>query len=552
MGLLMTIGASVARAVETAIPNVSNLLHQMPQGLPYGAHAPVPYLEVAKPAEDAIPSGIAFAITRILIKGHTRLTTDELHSLVEDAEGQTLTLAAFEQVIARITERYQRQGYPLARAIVPSQTIVDGVVHVQVIEARYDAIMLDNRTEVSDTLLRSALKPLLAGEVIGQAPLDHALGLLSDIPGLIVNANLKPGANPGASDLTVTTKPTSARLYGNTVIDNYGNGFVGRTRLSQSLHLINPTRFQAGDALDVIGLSAGPGLNYASVAYATVLANAATHAGVSYSALHYALGGALAASATQGDAQVTQIWTRHTLLRSDATNRFTQLQYERTQLSDRVGTDIDKKRHIDKASAILSGDAHAGGGFGATDRWSLSLSRGLVSADIGGTPLSVISDTPVSFTKINGNFSRLQNLSAQDSLYSAMNLQWASHNLETCEKMTVGGPSTVRAANASALSGDLGIMINVEYRHNLSDAKQGGTLQLTAFWDYAYIQLNETALSMDQNRAQINGTGVGLLWTGGRMSIKAQLAKLRGTSSPSLANQEGSVRGWLELSRAYW
>jgi hypothetical protein len=77
-------------------------------------------------------------------------------------------------------------------------------------------------------------------------------------------------------------------------------------------------------------------------------------------------------------------------------------------------------------------------------------------------------------------------------------------------------------------------------------------LQLTAFWDYAYIQLNETALSMDQNRAQINGTGVGLLWTGGRMSIKAQLAKLRGTSSPSLANQEGSVRGWLELSRAYW
>jgi hemolysin activation/secretion protein len=552
MGLLITECACTAHAGETVIPNVSTVQQQMQQGLPHGAQAPLPHLEALGPMDEDSPSGIAFAINRIVIVGHTCLTTDELHALVQEAEGQTLTLAALEQVIARITARYQRQGYPLARAIVPSQTIVDGVVHVHVIEARYDVISLNNRTEVSDALLYSALQPLRTGQVIVQAPLDYALWVLSDIPGVMVNATLKPGGRPGATDLTVTTTPVRARLSGHTVIDNYGNVFVGLTRLTQTLRLINPTRFQAGDALDVSVMSAGSALNYASLAYSTVLANAGTHAGVSYSALHYALGGALAASATQGDAQVTQIWVRRSVVRGDAAHLAIQLQYERAQLSDRVGIDIDKKRHIDKVSASLSGDSHDGRWFGADHRWSLGLTHGLVSDDAGGIPISAVVDLPVSFTKVNGHFSRLQNLSARDSLYAAMNLQWASHNLESSEKMTVGGASTVRAANASALSGDLGVLVNVEFRHMLAPAWLRGNLQLTAFWDYAQVQLNQTALGLDQNRAQIDGMGMGLLWTGERMSIKAQMAKLGRTSAPTLANQVGAVRGWLELSRAYW
>jgi hemolysin activation/secretion protein len=55
------------------------------------------------------------------------------------AEGQNLLMAALSEVVARITAHDRRQGFPLARAIVPGQTLVDSVLQVQVIEARYAA-----------------------------------------------------------------------------------------------------------------------------------------------------------------------------------------------------------------------------------------------------------------------------------------------------------------------------------------------------------------------------------------------------------------------------
>jgi hemolysin activation/secretion protein len=45
------------------------------------------------------------------------------------------------------------------------------------------------------------------GQAISQGALDHALLLLSDLPGVAVNATLKPGEAVGTSDLVVDTTP---------------------------------------------------------------------------------------------------------------------------------------------------------------------------------------------------------------------------------------------------------------------------------------------------------------------------------------------------------
>lgn len=527
------------------------MMQQMQPALPAGTAASDARLTMQEKPDAPMPPSIAFRVTTIQITGNTSIATDQLHALVQDAEGQDLTLAALSEVVTRITAHYRRQGFPLARAIVPGQTMVAGVLQVQVIEARYDAVVLVNQTTVDDALLRSALTPLQRGQVIQQAPLDQALLWLSDIPGVVVNATMKPGSHLGATDLEIATTGPSAGVSGNSVIDNYGNAYVGRTRVSQSLRVIDPFKLQSGAALDVNGLSAGSGLSYGRVAYETVLSGAVTRVGGAYSALHYTLGGPLAASGSHGDAEVGQVWARRSLLRSYTANLSAQLQYDNTQLRDHSGVDIDNNRHTDKITASLSGDVQDELWLGAVNYWNMSATNGVLSFDNAAAQLANASRTEGRFSKVNGSFSRLQKLNPADSLYAALTLQWASRNLDPSEKMALGGASSVRAADASALSGDMGALLNLEYRHSLG-AAWGGFWQLTGFVDSATVRLNQTALGSAENRAQMSGAGVGLSWSGPQQFfVKAQLARWLGTPSASLAGVTGSVRGWVEIAHAF-
>lgn len=541
----------MAQAAGSSVPSAGSMLQQIQPTLPAGAASSDTHLTAPNKPDAPVPPSISFRVATIKITGNTLIPTDQLHALVQDAEGQDLNLAELTEVVARITALYQRRGFPLARAVVPSQTMVDGVLLVQVIEARYDAVVLKNQTPLSDALLLSALKPLKSGEVIQQAPLDQALLLLSDIPGVVVNATLKPGSHVGATDLEVTTTAPSKGVSGSSSIDNYGNAYVGRARVSQSLHFINPFNQQTGAALDLNGLSSGSGLNYVRVAYETVLSGAVTRVGGAYSRMEYTLGGPIAVSGSHGDAEVGQLWARRSLLRSYTANMSVQLQYDKTQLRDYSGADVNNNRHTDKITANLSGDIQDGLWLGALNNCHLILTSGVVSFDTASAQLANAGNSEGRFNKVTGSFSRLQKLNPEDNFYASLTLQWASRNLDSSEKIAVGGPNSVQAADASALSGDLGALLNLEYRHSLG-AAWGGFLQLTGFMDSATVQLNQTALGTNENSAQLSGAGVGVAWSGPQQfSVKAQLAKVLGTPSVSLTGVTGSVRGWLEITHAF-
>ena len=550
--LLCAVPSRAARAAGPVAPNAGAMLQHLQPAAATGAAPTEPRLTVQEKPDAPVPPGMAFRVTTIAITGNTRIATQELHALVQDAEGQDLTLAALSAVVARITAHYQHKGFALARAIVPGQTITDGVLQVQVIEARYDAVLLDNQTPLRDALLRSALAGLQTGQVIQQAPLDDALLSLADIPGVVVNATMQPGSGPGLTDLVVRTTAPGARVSGNTVIDNYGSDLVGSTRAGQTLRLLDPFQQQTGAALELSGLSAGAGLNYARIAYETVLNGAARRVGGAYSALQYTVGGPLAASGSRGDAQAGQLWARHSLLRSYAANLYAQVQYDHTQLSDHLGRDTDSNRDTDKLTASLTGDFQDALGLGAVNNWNLSLSSGVATYGNAADPLEHAARAEGSFTKLNGAFTRLQQLTPADSLYAALTLQWASRNLDASEKMALGGASTVRALTASALSGDLGVLLTLEYRHTLGAQWGSGNWQGTVFLDCASVQLNKSALGSSGNFVQVRGAGVGLAWSGlHHFYVKAQLATQVGTPPAALAGETDALRAWVEIAHSF-
>lgn len=537
--------------VHTAetVPGAGSILQQTQPALPPAPSSSGTGLAIEQPGGSTLPPSAPFLINGIQLSGNSAFASATLHALIAEAEGRSLTLQQLGQVVSRISDYYHSHGYPLARAIIPAQTIQGGLVRVEVIEARYGRVELVNRSRVVDALLQTTLATLQPGQAVAQAPLDHALMLLSDVPGVAVGATLMPGQTVGTSDLQVDTTPTSA-VTGNLALDNYGNRYTGRARLGGTVSLIDPAR--VGDTLSLSGL-ASDDMNYGSLSYEALLDGAGTRLGGAYSALHYILGDPLAALDGHGSAEVESLWLKHPFVRTPDVNFYGQIQYDHKQLDDAIGaSDLHTDRHLNDVTASLAGDLRDGLLTGGVNTWSLGWTSGRLGFDDASAQLAdaETADTQGRFSLWNANVSRLQRVSQSNSLYVAISGQWSNANLDPAEKMVAGGPYTVRAYDMGILSGDSGILASAELRHELGVLLRG-PLQLVAFADTEHLTINHSVWAGGPNSATLSGAGLGLNWSWpGKWSAKACVAAPVG-ARPALISDNDSVRVWLALSKGF-
>ncbi|MDD4911805.1 MAG: ShlB/FhaC/HecB family hemolysin secretion/activation protein, partial [Sideroxydans sp.] len=148
------------------------------------------------------------------------------------------------------------------------------------------------------------------------------------------------------------------------------------------------------------------------------------------------------------------------------------------------------------------------------------------------------------------NYTRLQLLTQNNSLYFTGNGQWGLSNLDSAEKMSVGGAYSVRAYDTSVLSGDSGYSGTVELRHDLGSYAQG-QWQAIAFVDGAHLIINSTPWATGKNTASLMGKGVGLNWSGpNQLSAKAYIANRLGVK-PELVTDNGSTRVWFVMAKGF-
>ena len=541
---LILVMPSLAVMAQSPAPNAGSILKQAQStGMPAGTTKPGTLIDAPENTVAAPPSGAPFLVKTIKIAGNKKIDTEILHALVADAEGQNLTISQLEKVIFRITEYYNSHGFPLARAIIPAQTIEGGVVNIQIIIARYGKVTVANQSKVNDGVLIATLSNLKPDEMIEQAGLDRALLLLSDLPGVVVNTTLTPGAAVGTSDLKVSA--TSApSVTGNAVTDNYGNNYTGRYRVGGTVNISDPMNLKNSDNLSVSVLSSGVGMNYARVGYESVINGDGTRIGGSYSALRYVLGGDVASSDANGTAQVASLWIKHPLVRSRDTNVYTQLQFDGLVLKDMAGL-VQNDRTLANLTLSLSGDARDSVLTGGINTFSLGMTAGNVGLPVAALP----SELKGNFWKVNASVARLQALGPADSLYASYTGQRANKNLDPSQKMSVGGASTVRAYDTGAASGDNGDLYTVEYRHDFGSVLSG-QLQGVSFIDHAKMTLNKDSLG-DGNTVTLSGAGLGLNWSGpNQWTAKTYLATPI-FDIPSQVGTTKSTRGWLEVGKGF-
>ncbi len=201
-------------AIADVRPDAGSILQQMQQVAPAKPSSNDTSLNISRPAAAKLPMTETFEVKVIELGGNHAFSTELLQTIVVDALGTKITLPQLGALATRITDYYHSHGYPLTRAYIPAQTIATGIVRIEILEAHYGTINLDNHSHVKDSLLHSTLAPLQSGQPVAQSNMDSALLLLSDIPGISNLATLKPGTEVGSSDLDVKTEATP-RVSGN-------------------------------------------------------------------------------------------------------------------------------------------------------------------------------------------------------------------------------------------------------------------------------------------------------------------------------------------------
>ena len=543
--------ASLAQA-QTA-PDAGSLLRDSRQQPPQ-----IPQLPKITEPKLLSDSGIKVTVRRFEVSGSTRFDNAQLAARLADLVGQDLGFAQLQAAADRLAALYRDNGLH-ATALLPEQTLTDGLVRIVIVEGRFGELKMDNATPVTRRQPTALLQRMLeagqtAGEVIDTRALERAALIANELPGLRVSTILASGARPGESDVIakVDERPL---LAGAVTLDNHDARASGSTRLGVTATLGNPFGF--GDDFQG-GASANEGKAYLRAAYGLPLGASGLRVAVNASAMRYKLVGEFESSGGKGSANTAGAVVSYPLLRSVAANLSTTATVDHQQLkSDSIAGRLSDKL-VDTLTLGVNGDSTDALGGGGALLAGVQVSSGRL--DLAGNAADLAADQAGSarngrFMKLNANIGRLQRLTDSGNLWFSVSGQYADKNLDSSQKLSLGGASGVRAYPSLEGSGDHGWLATVEYRHHLNDA-----VQFTAFYDHGQVTREHAPLATAArpNTFALKGAGVGMEWQIAQFaSVRAVVANRIGSNpaaGPGGNDSDGTKRRpqvWLSASLAF-
>lgn len=453
---------------------------------------------------DAAHGDVRIVVSGIRVSGSNAFTAAELEALVADLIGGEHTLAELYQGAARITAYYRERGYVIARAYLPAQEIQDGVVVIDVVEGCIGEQQITNQSRLSDERANGYLRKIKSGEVLQAAPVERALLLLNDTPGVGgTRATLQPGASVGTSDLVVEIDP-SAPYFARVEADNFGNRYTGENRVDGALALNSPLKM--GDQFTVRALASDQDQTYARIAYQIPAGSSGLRLGAAYFDTRYRLGKEFAPLQAHGTATGTSLFAVYPFIRSQASNLSGTLTWEDKKLDDFTDAPVTAvAQHIRLASLGLAGNYQDLLGGGGVTSFDLSLVAGHLGMDTESQAADELSARRNGgFTRLAYNVARLQRLTDRDALSVSLSGQWAGKNLNSSEKFFLGGAYGVRAYPQGEAEGDEGWLTTLELRHRFLPDLQG-----VVFYDAGSVRINHNPFLAGENTRTISGAGLG-------------------------------------------
>lgn len=551
-------------AVAQTLPDAGALLRESERSLqaPRAAE-PLAPLGVSRPMpEDA--KAVRVSVQRVLIEGDSLIPEAELQAQVAELVGQSLTLAELEHAAQRLAAYYRERGW-YARVYLPEQDVTDGSLRIQVLEGRYDTSYLTvqaGQRANAAKVQRVITQRLVTGAPLTAAALERGLLLANDLPGIEAHGLLQACEEEhGHSDLLLTVQDT-AFVTGDVGLNNHGIRSTGRAQAVGGLALNNLSG--QGDQL-ALRLLASEGVRSAVARYSLPLGYDGLRLAAHGSWLAYTLGGSYRPLDAEGQARSAGLTLSYPLLRQSERNLTLSTGYEHRRYRDDMLGAALRRHDINALNLGLNGDLRDGFGGGGLLWGSAQLTHGrLAMEDIAGDRAQDAAGprSRDNYTKLALQLGRVQSLGAGWQMQAALSGQTASGNLASSERMTLGGPSQVRAYPVNEADGDQGLLLKLELQREL-----GSGWQATAFYDTGRIRQHKRPWagwaggSSQPNSYSLSGLGLGVNWRGtGSLrgwQLAASVATPVGSNLGSVQgrNSDGSgassTRGWLSLQRVF-
>jgi hemolysin activation/secretion protein len=508
--VLTSVAAYAAPAAGTVNPGRAGDRLAPQRELPnVGAPIAIPSSPDQKAPEGA--DAHRFTLNSVSFEGNAALSNDRLQALAKDYVGKEISLGQVYQLASQVTAAYRAEGFILARAIVPTQTISDGNLEIRVVEGFIDKVTIEGDAGGARSMLEEHGRKIAAIKPLTAKVLERELLLAQDVAGFRIRSVLTPSqTTPGAADLTLLVERDGFDAY--VGVDNRGSRYLGPYEITGAV-FANDIFGTAGQ----LGLTAvvtpddEPEMAYGAITYDLPLTASGLRLYTLLSHTETRPGDVLATLNTEGSATTFESRLSYPLVRSRDANLIVGAGI--ASRDSKSEDDLVKPLFDDHVRSVNLGmQANALDEFGGYSTAALTFTQGL---DVFGA--STMSDPNRSRVNADGKFSRFNfEVTHSQPLISNVALQLAGtgqtsfgDSLLSSEQFGLGGYYYGRGYDSSEITGDRGLGGKAELQWNA--IPQIGfitNVQFYGFYEGGTVWL-EAPLPGEDERSSLASAGVG-------------------------------------------
>ncbi len=506
---------------------------------------PVPDAEVTEPSriDPDLPAGAEaarFFLAGIVVEGATVYSEADLQPIYAEFLQSEISLATLYGIASSIETLYRDDGYILSRAIVPAQSVSDGVYRIQVIEGYVTNIVLEGEVGNSRGLIERYLSNIPETRPVNIADIERYLLLLNDLPGITGTGVLRPsGSDVGAAELVVNAQ--RKRFDGFALVDNRGSEFTGEEGAALGLSANSFTPF--GEQTELVLFSAldDKEQRVGQITYEQQIGDDGFRIRGLASYGESEPGGTLDPLEVEQDTTYLSLSGEYPVIRSrrfnfNVTGGFDYVDQKSEILSGATTISDDKLRVLFVTANFDYRDSYNGANFA-----EIGIRQGLPildASDSGDSNLSRI-EGDGTFTTLNAEVARLQRITSNFNIFGRVGGQYGfDDELLSTEEYEIGGLTFGRGYDPAEITGDSGFGGSAELQFNQAPGLSFlQSYQLYAFYDIGVVWNYDTGAESSESLAS---AGIGV-----RTNVTEWLAADFEVAKPltrELENRTGSDR----------
>ena len=483
------------------------------EGKPLSPDKEIPPIKIDIPSKRLnFPPGYKIMVKEVEITGNESISSKQIHKWIEGYLGKEMSIKDIYELCEIIDQHYTKEGYFLARAYPPPQSIQNETITIEIIEGKLGQVKVIGNKHYSESFIQGYFKSL-KGKPLKYNHFLRALMMLNENSDLRAGAVFEKGKEFGYADVIIRVEdkwPTHLYLNGN----NYGRNLTTNARVGGRLDW--GSLITQGDKFSVAEVIGFPvdALYFTDVTYTIPLNKNGASLELAYLFSRFKIE-ELTSLHLKGRSDIAtikfnQVLTRTRSLSVDIFSYFDYKQIQNFVLDHR--TSFDKLRVLTVGSTL----DHFNPGFGR-DYLVASFAAGIPNF-LGGLK-SVDSESSRKggggrFFILNADYDRIQHLPKDFFFYGHASIQLSPSKLTLPEQIYIGGIDTVRGFPLAVALGDSGYYVNLEFRTPpplfgnkrflKSNKKWKEVLQFDVFFDTGGVFLQS-----EQNTC-LSGTGAGL------------------------------------------